>query len=133
MSGYVITGPPCSGKTTHIQCNAGVRDLVIDLDRLAHALGYRAEQIDWSDRPQPPSVTVAIKLRRRLIATTLEARPDWTTWIIDTSPSALDLERYRRAGFEIVSLDPGRDECERRARNCGRASALPEIARWYMK
>lgn len=39
----VVTGPPCSGKSTYVDEHANRGDLVIDLDRIAYAVGYPAE------------------------------------------------------------------------------------------
>ena len=38
MTLYVVTGPPCGGKSTYVREHAKPGDFVIDLDRLALAI-----------------------------------------------------------------------------------------------
>ena len=42
MTLYVITGPPCAGKSTYAREQATLNDMVIDLDRIA--LSIAAEE-----------------------------------------------------------------------------------------
>ena len=52
--------------------------------------------------------------------------------IIDTMPDGEAVARYQRAGAEIVVLDPGLDECVRRARKDKRRKGTESaIMKWY--
>ena len=120
---YVVTGPPCSGKTTHVTDHAQPGDLVIDLDRIAHALGYPDTQIDWAT--QHPARTAAMVARASLIKRVMAGEFKGTTWIVDTAA-------VHRRGVQVIALDPGAAECHRRATEAGRPAATHEqIDRWY--
>lgn len=108
----VVTGPPCSGKSTHVRDHAATGDLVIDLDRIARAL--TTDDVPGWDYPDHVR-DVALSARRRA---TRQARTRWRhipLWIIDTMPDQTDLLEYRAAGAHIVTLDPGLDVCLDRA------------------
>lgn len=153
----VVTGPPCSGKTTHVRKHAGPLDVVIDLDAIAHALGYPAEHIDWGETSHPaspraktprantppstppgsntphPSRVAAMRARASLVKAALDngfGAP--CVWIVDAQLSPVAATRYLNAGAEIVRLDPGADVCHQRATDNGRPAATHEqIDRWY--
>lgn len=122
----VVSGPPCSGKSTHVTEHRGPRDVVVDLDAIAHALGYPTAHLDWSDQPQHPARVAAFIARASLLKAIREGRVSGpTVWVVDAVGSVA--VRHRP-----VRLDPGRDVCLERARATGRpASTLSEIARWY--
>lgn len=127
---HVITGPPCAGKSYHVQANRGPADLVIDLDAIAHALGYPDQHIDH-DQPHA-AVTLARQLRYDLLGQVLNARVKDTTWIIDTEPTPKMLTWYSRARAEVTTLDPGRDVCHARADQDQRpTSTHAHIDAWY--
>lgn len=119
----VVTGPPCAGKSHYVDTHRAEEDLVIDLDRIAHALGYPTEQIDY-ERPHPARdfamIARASLLKRIPVRGT-------TTWVIVTSP---DLAHWERRGARIIQLDPGADECHARAVHRAR-STHEQIDRWY--
>ena len=62
MRVVVVTGPPCSGKTHHVQEHRNPGDVVIDFDTLAHALGYPHEHAAWPPDDHPAR---AVALRAR--------------------------------------------------------------------
>lgn len=129
----VVTGPPCSGKSTHVLDQAGPLDVVVDLDAIARAIGYPADQIDWAEETPHPSRVAAMIARASLVKAALDGKLDApTVWIVDTQLSAVALARYMQRDAEIVRLDPGADECHRRAESAGRPAATHEqIDRWY--
>lgn len=128
---HVVTGPPCSGKSTHIRDHARPGDVVIDLDLLAHALGYPDEHIDW-DGPSYPARAAAMTGRASLIKHALGGKFAGDVWITDTAVSGVSAVRYDRAGVDLVNLDPGRDECHRRADADDRPAAThQQIDHWY--
>jgi hypothetical protein len=80
----IVTGPPCSGKTTYIENHRQHRDIVIDLDALAHALGYPDPHLDHDTTH--PARTYALRARASLLKLTREDRVDVPrVWIISTN------------------------------------------------
>lgn len=123
----VVTGPPCAGKSTWVRDHATNADVIVDLDRIAHALGYPAEQIDWN--LQHPARDAARIARVAVIDAALDG--EWSsTWVIDSDPSRTTRSIYQRAGAEMVELDPGRDVCMARAL-ARSAAAVEAVRRWY--
>lgn len=128
----VITGPPCAGKSTHVDEHREPADLVLDLDRLAHALGYPEDHVPIDSAH--PAALAARAARSVLIKAALDQAPRTrhTTWLIDARPASWQLHNYTRAGARIVHLDPGPVECERRAVAAGRpTSTLDQIRDWF--
>ncbi|EHK80860.1 hypothetical protein [Rhodococcus pyridinivorans] len=124
----VVSGAPCSGKTTYVRENAGAGDIVIDFDTLAVALGSAV-----SHDHTPVHVDLA-RLARRAAIDEVLLHPDFLgdVWIVDTAPGHAALVRYAAAGARFEVCDPGRNECLARALRDGRPSwTLAEIHRWY--
>lgn len=129
MPMIVVTGPPCAGKTRHAAEHAEPGDLIVDLDQIAHALGYPHQHIDWADRDHP-----AVAAARTARAAVLQALPagDHTTWVLDAKPHPISRRIWQRTGVTVIDLDPGPAECHARARAAGRsASTHTQIDRWY--
>lgn len=134
----VVTGPPCAGKSRHVDEHRQSGDVVIDLDRIAQALGYCGEHVDWSH--DGPHRILARDARAHLVRTLMhelkasindEPLP-YTVWLVDTAPRSWQRVEYRRVGATIVDLDPGREVCHERAKAAGRSLATHgEIERWY--
>lgn len=128
MTVHVVAGPPCSGKSTHIAEHASPDAVVIDLDRIAQALGYPDDHIDWGDRVVHPARVAAMLARASLLkrAHTLGSE----VWV---STSTLDLvHSLATRDVQVVELDPGAAECAARAKRDGRSDAtLEQIRRWY--
>lgn len=128
---HVVTGPPCSGKTTYIRKMARRGDLTVDLDDLAYSLGAgRGHHAGGAP------LAVALVARRMAIRYALREcsgpGSECDAWIIDTMPDGEAVARYQRAGAEIVVLDPGLDECVRRARKDKRRKGTESaIMKWY--
>ncbi len=108
----VVTGPPCSGKSTWVETHATPGDIVIDFDKLALALGAAASH-DY-----PPHIReVVFAARAAAITATLAAcqQPGISAWIIDSSPTSQRRREYQAAGAQYVTLAAGRAELHRRA------------------
>lgn len=127
----IVSGAPCSGKTTYVRERAGLDDIVIDFDLIAQAFGSPV-----SHDHAPVHVELARIARRESIASILRLTdaglwiPD--VWIVDTAPQHLALTRYAAVGAHFELCDPGRDECLRRALADNRPDwTIPEIHRWY--
>lgn len=103
---WIITGPPASGKSTHVRQHARVGDITIDYDELAATLSVAADQ-----HSHPPHVrSVVAKARAAAIDQAIAtAGGDHDVYIIHSTPSAAQLDRYKAAGAEVVVIDPGRD------------------------
>jgi hypothetical protein len=107
----VVTGPPCSGKSTYAWSKAQPGDVVIDFDRIAQALGSGSPH----DHPDPVR-WVAIAARRAAVnAAITQHHRGATVWIVHTRIPQQDMDRYLRAGADVVTLDVDRDELHRRA------------------
>lgn len=125
MTVTIVVGPPCAGKTTHAWQARGADDLVVDYDRLAGALGNAAPH-----GAEGPIRRAAYAARSAAIAVALSSDAD--AWILHTTPSAAQLERYREAGAAFVLIDPGEDECIARARAELRPEGTEDVIRaWY--
>ena len=112
---YQVAGPPCAGKSTWIRAHAiDGRDLVLDDNQLAARYGrgripghiWRA----WYDRLD------------HLVATWKQLDRD--LYVIRSNPAPL-----RKGNLRVVLLDPGLDECLRRAA----ADRRPPVTRFWIR
>jgi HK97 family phage prohead protease len=124
---HVITGPPCAGKSTYVREHAARGDVRVDLDLIAQALG--------SDSPHdaPDEVRAAtFAARSAVVGRALAGAAKADHWVIHTNPTDEQLAAYEAAGAEMVELDPGIDECLRRAAEDGRPERTYDAIRaWY--
>lgn len=129
----VVMGPPCSGKSTHVMAHATVADIIVDLDRLARAL--QAVPLDDRSHVYPQHIrNVAIGARAAAIdRASRMTNTGATVWIIHGDPSPEDLDLYQFLRYDLVVLDPGRAEVERRARAERPPAVWPFIGRWYSR
>lgn len=107
----VITGPPCSGKTTYARQHAKPGDIVVDFDALAQALGspvsHGHDHHLWK---------VAVEARAAAVrAAVAQHRGGATAWVIDSRPDEQARQRYLEAGARIVDMSAPREELHRRA------------------
>ena len=108
----VVTGPPCSGKSTYVRQRARRGDVVIDLDRIALALTSE----DTPHHEYDETIrALAIRVRETAVRAILGAAGQVTAWIVDSDPSPERRRQYRIAGAELIALDPGIDVCLARA------------------
>lgn len=109
----VVTGAPCSGKTTHVRENAAPGDVIIDFDQLAKALGSPVEH----EHPEHIRM-VTIDTRRAAINSAIQQhRKGARVWIIDTNPGER-MAAYRAAGAKVITMTADTDELHRRADAC---------------
>lgn len=124
----VITGPPCAGKSTYVDEHRQPGDVVLDLDRIAFALGYPDQQITWDD--DHPAAIAARMARAHVIYSLLNGKLKARAWIIDARPERTMRPQYERAGAEFISIDPGMTVCLERAK--ARGEGVAELIRaWY--
>lgn len=125
----VVLGPPAAGKTRHVTENAKPGDIVIDLDRIAGALMPG----DVTDKHGYPAYikNIAIGARSAAIARALRTRYPCTVWLIHAVPSREQLQQYARLRYRLLTIDPGREVVEARARASRPTDTIKGIARWY--
>lgn len=127
----IVTGPPCAGKSTHVDEQRQPGDIVIDFDRIAVALGHDGNQVDFAEHG-PHRLIARVARAAALKAILANPLRDRTVWVVDTSPERWQLAAYRRAGATFVELDPGAAECHRRATDARRPAAThDEVDAWY--
>ena len=104
MSTVILWGPPCAGKSTHVERNANPGDLIVDLDRIAHALTTDGTE----DHAYPRHIReAALKARTAIIEDAAWwglSQPEHTAWIIDSNATAQQLWLWEQAGASIVRL-----------------------------
>ena len=120
---HVITGAPCSGKSTYAREHMQDGDILIDYDLIAKALGA------GDHRPESPIRECAFHVRSAAVLWVL--RHQCEAWVIHTNPKPEDIERYEDAGAEFIDLDPGMDECLRRCREDDRPEGTEESIREF--
>jgi predicted kinase len=116
----VITGPPCSGKSTYVTQHAQPGDITIDYDTLACALGAPTQH-EYPHHVR--EVTFAARdaaIRQAIIQHQQGAR----VWIIDTQPGKTRRRQYHIARAHIIALTATRDELHARAAACGRPARI---------
>ena len=106
----VVTGPPCSGKTTYIRHHAKPGDLILDYDHIAQALGSPVahDHPAWLREIAAAAWSAAVD---QAIATHGAGR----AWIVDSRPTRHRQQAYQRARAKVIALTADRDELHRRA------------------
>lgn len=113
----VVTGPPCSGKTTYVAMHGLPGDIIIDFDDLAVALG--AERYLWAEHD--PIWHVILAARNAAITAAIErCQHGARAWIIDTVIPDWRKARYAAARARIIRLDASADGLHQRADKDGR-------------
>lgn len=111
MTLTVITGPPCSGKSTYLRDHAKPGDIAVDFDRLAQALGSTQPH----EHPAPVRfVTMAARTAAVTSAIKQHLRGH-TVWIVDGTPKPDRVAEYQRVGATFVRLSADPAELHRRA------------------
>lgn len=125
MARKVIVGPLCAGKSTYLWVNRGDEDLAVDFDRLSRAFGNAEPHAAYG-------IIGEATFRARLSAIRLALESDEPSWIIHGNPNAEQITEYVDADCEFFVLDPGLDECLRRAEEDGRPEGTEDAIRaWY--
>ncbi|WP_314148229.1 HNH endonuclease [uncultured Leifsonia sp.] len=125
----VVIGPPAGGKTTYVLAHAKPADVVIDMDRIARALmGAEPEQ----SHEYPDHVRhVAISARKAAIRTATRLRERVTVWLIHAVPTPQELAEYVGLGWQVITIDPGREVVEQRCRELRPEVMQLHVRRWY--
>jgi len=114
MHVVLVTGPPCSGKTTYVAEHKQPGDVVVDYDALAVALG--SDVTHGHHDSLRPFVMAARTAVLKLITNSHTGK----AWVISTDPHPY----LRKVATERVDMDTPLDECRRRAIEAGR----PEVS-----
>lgn len=125
---HVITGAPCSGKSTYVREHAKEGDLKVDFDLIAQALG---STVSHGSDGHPRSA--AFRARRAVINYALENVDSCESWIIHTSPAPWQLEAYEKAGADFIHLDTDMETCLARAEQDGRPDGEADDIRAYFE
>ncbi len=114
---YIITGAPCSGKTTFVKERLQTSDLVLDIDDLW-------EMVSGKERYVKPNSLKPIVFQLRDDYKGMIARGAGTwrnAYIIESLPSPSDrqreADRYRAFNVEIITMDTSEAECLQRLHN----------------
>lgn len=122
----VVTGPPCSGKTTYVRDHARPGDIIVDFDALAVALGS-TDPHDHDPRLREITAAAWAAAIDRLTI----GYPGARAWIVDSRPTRMRQFAYQRARAKIVKLSAAADELHRRAGEDSRsADAHRRIDEW---
>lgn len=117
----LVVGPPGAGKSTHVAAHAGGRDVVVDYDQLAQALGSQATHDHGSEVAGAARNAVLRKIQRGELDAPV-------AWIISANPKAEEMFPHH----ETVTIDPGRDEVLRRCVESGRPAKWRRLVdEWY--
>lgn len=126
----ILCGPPCSGKATYVRERADADDLVIDLDDIA--AGLRPSYRHCSSARDPDLLNRSIRVRNALLGS-LARRTQGKAWFIVAAPTAAERDWWgRQLGGEVVLLDPGREECKRRALARQTPAAARGVDAWHL-
>jgi len=127
---FVVTGPPAAGKSTWVRDHAKPGDITIDYDTLAQALSPGLP----SDPAEQPSHIAAVIMASRAAAfddAVLDAATQCDVYLVHAMPARQHMNRYRKYGFEVVTIDPGYDECMRRAAADRTPRQREQVREWY--
>ena len=125
----IVCGPPCSGKTTYISDHASEQDIIIDFDTIQATLDPSYQH--WAKTGLDKSLLHrAIRVRNELLGS-LSRRRAGKAWFIVSAPSKAERDWWHdKLGGTVVLLNPGVDECKRRAIARGTPLAQDGIDRW---
>ena len=101
MTLYVITGPPCVGKSTWVRERAQTGDIIVDLDRLA--LAITAEHTPHHQYPAHIR-KAAIQIRKTAVALALGYSRSGTSYIIHAKPTDKANRTYAKHQARIIEL-----------------------------
>jgi hypothetical protein len=127
----IVCGPPASGKTTYVQQHASPHDVVIDLDAILSSL--RPEYQHWSGIQDGQLLSRAVRIRNSRLAD-LSRATSGRAWFIVSAPSKAERDWWAtKLGGEVLLLNPGIEECKRRAMARGTPLAVQGIEKWARK
>lgn len=127
----IVCGPPCSGKSTYVSEHADIADVVIDLDSILQRI--EPSYIHWNGMVTSFLLNSGIRARNAMLGALSKATRG-RAWFIVSAPSSSEREWWRKKiHADIVLLNPGIDECKRRAEMRGTPRAIDGIVEWDRK
>lgn len=114
---YLITGAPCSGKTSFVKERLQANDLVLDIDDLWQLVSGQERYI------KPNSLKpIVFQLRDDYKGMIARGAGTWrNAYIIESLPSPADRNReadkYKAFNVEIITMDTSEAECIQRLHN----------------
>lgn len=104
---YIVTGPPCAGKSTYCREHMGPLDIVFDYDEIANALCYGT---DHSYKEHVAGLT--LQMRKVFIHFINNALGiPGAVWIINTAAPRNIAAQVYGYEIEVVELKATRQEC----------------------
>lgn len=116
---YVVTGPPCGGKSTYVTGSMRPGAVRVDFDLIAQALGGTESH----DPAISDSVfAAAAAARRAVVGRVLDTEQPLAddSWLIWQRVPPVMADRLEAVGAQFLEVDPGKEECLRRASEDGR-------------
>lgn len=95
----VVTGAPCSGKSTFVREHAKPGDLVVDFDALARALGSPV-----AHEHSPWACQVAATAWAEVVRLVMRRHDGERCWVVDSLPTPQRRWDYGLAGAELVTM-----------------------------
>lgn len=132
----IVAGPPCAGKTVYCRSNRKPCDIIIDYDAIVNAFTDDAADVPSREAAHFPALE-AVDAAIEEADVNMRVR---VAYVIVGTRLRLETLQHRYQTAEVVLLDPGRQECERRAHARALVSlpfatavqgTLDGIARWY--
>ena len=108
---YIITGAPCSGKTTFVRERLQEGDIVLDIDDIWQMLSGQPRYT------KPNSIKGTVFAVRDAIKEQIQkGGGSWrNAYIIQSLPLATDrkreAERYKAHNVEVITMEASREEC----------------------
>ena len=117
----LVIGPPGAGKSTLVAERAGPKDVIVDFDRIAQALGSKVTHDHDSEVAGAARNAVIRKIQRGELKAP-------SAWIVSANPKAETIFPHHK----VELVDPGRDEVLARCRAAGRpAKWVALVEDWY--
>jgi hypothetical protein len=125
----IVCGPPCSGKTTYVNKNKSKGDIVIDLDAICMALKPGVRQ--WSEARADDKLFMRAMRIRNLMLGKLANTNEGQAWFIVGAPTIAERAWWSsKLCGAVVLLNPGIEECRRRAIMRKTPRAIEGINKW---
>ena len=131
MTIHIVTGPPAAGKSTYIHQHRKPGDITIDYDELANTLAG----LKPANHQHQTHIKIITKAARQAAINKAIDKHDGThnVWIIHSNPSANLLTKYKAAGANIITIDPGKDTVMKRCKQERPKHMLKVAAQYYEK
>lgn len=107
MKLYIVTGPPCSGKTTYVKEHMSEDDLVFDSDEIARAFTYSKHHTVNKEGIKH----FILKLRYQWIQALRNFGPNGNAWLIASNLTDSLMKNCRQYDYEVVKMDASIEEC----------------------